>query len=71
MKDLQLQPFPIFEYIQDLSFFFAQLPNFTESVTNYNTDVCIRTPRDKHLYCRYLKLGRLNRIHSGYARLLP
>lgn len=40
MKDLQLQPFLLFEYIQDVSFF-AQLPNFTEIVTNYNTDVYI------------------------------
>lgn len=53
------------------SVFFAKLANFTEIITNYKTDLYLRIPRHKHLHCKCLKLGRLNPIQTGHARLLP
>lgn len=49
--------------------FFAKLPYFTKIITDHKTDLYLRMP--KHLHCRYLKLGRLNPIQTGHARLLP
>lgn len=52
------------------SVFFSKLVDFTEIITNYKTDLCLRIPQNKHLRCRRLKLGKLNPIQTDHARLL-